>query len=47
METIKIVLALTAQFELEEFQLYVKHAFLNDELNEVVYVQQSEGFMQR
>lgn len=44
METIRVVLALAAQLELQVFQLDVKSAFLNGELEEEVYVQQPEGF---
>ena len=38
METIRIVLALAAQLELSVFQLDVKSAFLNGEIEEEVYV---------
>lgn len=40
METIRTVLAITAQLELDVFQLDVKSAFLNGELAEKVYVEQ-------
>ena len=44
METIRTVLALTAQFELKVFQLDVKSAFLNGEIKEEVYVEQPMGY---
>ena len=44
METIRTVLALAAQLELQVFQLDVKSAFLNGELEEEVYVKQPQGF---
>ena len=40
METIRTVLALAAQHQLPVFQLDVKSAFLNGELEEEVYVEQ-------
>jgi len=42
METIRTVLALAAQLELKMFQLDVKSAFLNGELEEA-YVEQPQG----
>ena len=45
METIRIVLALAAQMELPIYQLDVKSAFLNGELQEEVYVEQPEGYV--
>jgi hypothetical protein len=45
METIRIVLALAAQLELPVYQLDVKSAFLNGELQEEVYVEQPEGYI--
>ena len=39
METIRTFLALAAQMELEVFQLNVKLAFLNGDLEEEVYVE--------
>ena len=45
METIRTVLALAAQQELQVFQLDVKSAFLNDELEEEVYVEQPQGYV--
>ena len=44
METIRIVPALTAQMEMQVFQLDVKSTFLNGEIQEEVYVEQLEGF---
>ncbi|RHN42089.1 putative RNA-directed DNA polymerase [Medicago truncatula] len=44
METIRTVLALAAQLELQVFQLDVKSTFLNGELEEEVYVKQPQGF---
>ena len=44
METIKIVLELSTQLQLQVFQLDAKSAFLNDELQEEVYVQQPLGY---
>ena len=43
METIRIVLALTAQLKLQVYQLDVKSAFLNGEIEEEVYVEQPQG----
>ena len=40
METIRIVLVLSAKFQLHVFQLDVKSTFLNGELQEEVYVEQ-------
>lgn len=44
-ETIRTVLAMAAQLELQVYQLDVKSAFLNGEIEEEVYVDQPEGFM--
>lgn len=44
METIRIVLAIAAQLELQVYQLDVKSAFLNGKLEEEVYVEQPQGF---
>ncbi|CAL1395827.1 unnamed protein product [Linum trigynum] len=44
METIITVLALAAQLELPVYQLDVKSAFLNGELDEEVYVEQPLGY---
>ncbi|CAL1407137.1 unnamed protein product [Linum trigynum] len=44
METIRTVLALASQLELPVYQLDVKSAFLNGELEEEVYVEQPRGY---
>jgi hypothetical protein len=44
METIRIVLALSVQLQLQVFQLDVKSTFLNEELQEKVYIQQPLGY---
>ena len=44
-ETVRIFLALAAQFKWPVFQFDVKSAFLNGELNEEVFVMQPEGFV--
>ncbi|CAH9095255.1 unnamed protein product [Cuscuta epithymum] len=43
-ETVRVVLALAAQWRLPVFQLDVKSAFLNGELQEEVFVEQPQGF---
>ena len=45
METIRTVLAIAAQMELQVFQLDVKAAFLNGEFEEEVYVEQPLGYV--
>jgi len=45
MGTIRIVLAIAVQLKLQGFQLDVKLAFLNGELEEEVYVEQPQGFV--
>ena len=45
METIRVVLAIAAQLKLQVFQLDVKSAFLNGELEEEVYVEQPQGYI--
>lgn len=44
-ETIKVILALAAQWKLDVFQLDVKSAFLNGELQEEVFVEQPLDFV--
>lgn len=44
-DSFRIVMALVAHFDLELHQMDVKTAFLNDDLNEEVYMQQLEGFV--
>lgn len=43
-DTIRILLALAAQFEWRIYQLDVKSAFLNGWLNEEIFVEQPEGY---
>ncbi|KAL0403633.1 UNVERIFIED_CONTAM: Retrovirus-related Pol polyprotein from transposon TNT 1-94 [Sesamum radiatum] len=45
METIRIVVAISAQLGLPVYQLDVKSAFLNGELQEEVYVEQPTGYI--
>lgn len=45
LDTIKMLLVLTAQLEWKIYQLDVKSAFLNGILEEEVYVRQPEGFI--
>jgi len=45
METIRMVLAIAAQLKLPVYQLDVKSAFLNGELEEEVYVEQPHGYI--
>ena len=40
-ETIRLLLSLAAQLELEMFQLNVRSVFLNGDLEEEVYIEQS------
>ena len=42
--SIRILLALVAQFDLELVQLDVKTAFLHDDLEEKIYMSQPDGF---
>lgn len=44
-ETVRVVLALAAQWKLDVFQLDVKSAFLNGDLQEEVFVEQPLGFV--
>nr|KYP73999.1 Retrovirus-related Pol polyprotein from transposon TNT 1-94 [Cajanus cajan] len=47
LDTIRLVLAVAAQNSWKIFQLDVKLAFLNGELQEKIYVEQPEGFMKK
>ena len=47
MDTIRLVLSMTAQNSWPIFQLDVKLAFLHGELEEEVYVEQPPGYMQQ
>ena len=44
-DSFRIIMALTAHFNLELHQMDVKIAFLNGDLYEEVYMQQPEGFV--
>ena len=44
-DSLRIILALIAHFDLELQQIDVKTAFLNGELEEEVYMKQLEGFL--
>ena len=44
-ESIRILLAFSAQFKWKVHHLYVKSAFLNGEIEEEIYVHQPEGFI--
>ena len=46
METVRLIIALAAQRQWKIHQMDVKSAFLNDPLDEEVYVKQSSGFIQ-
>ena len=43
-ELIQMIISLSAQYHLKFHQMDVKTAFLNGELEEEVYIKQSEGF---
>ncbi|CAL8138498.1 unnamed protein product [Prunus armeniaca] len=47
MKTIRTVLALAAQLKTKIYQLDVKSAFLNGELEEEVYVEQPQGYVEK
>ena len=47
LDTIRVILAMAAQFYREVFQLNVKSAFLHGELKEKVFVQQPKGFIKK
>ena len=46
METLRLIIALTAQRQCKIHQMNVKSLFLNDRLDEEVYVKQSSGLIQ-
>ena len=46
-ETFRLIMAITAHFNLELHQMDVKTAFLNGKLNEEIYMQQRIGFIER
>ena len=46
-DSIRIILALVAHFDLELQQMDVKTAFLNGDLEDEVYMKQPEGFSSR
>ena len=45
LRSVRIMLAIAAYFDYEIWQMYVKTAFLNGNLNEDVYIIQPEGFV--
>jgi len=45
MKIIRIALIIAVQLKLQLFQLDVKSTFLNEELEEEAFVEQSQGFM--
>lgn len=47
LETVRLLLALSAKYGCEVHHLDVKSAFLNGELDEVVYVSQPQGFVKK
>jgi len=47
LDTIRLILAIAAQYSWNVFQLDVKSAFLHSELKEEIYVQQPNGFVKK
>lgn len=45
-DSFRIIMALVAHYDMELHQIDVKTAFLNGELEEEIYMQQPEGFIQ-
>ncbi|TYK25815.1 gag/pol protein [Cucumis melo var. makuwa] len=45
LKSIRILLSIAAHFDYEIWQMDVKTAFLNDNLEETIYIQQPEGFI--
>ena len=43
-DSFRIVMALVAHFDMELYQMDVKTAFLNGDLNETIFMAQPEGF---
>ena len=46
-DSLKIIMALVAHFDLELHQMDVKNAFLNGNLDEDIYMEQPEGFAKK
>ena len=46
-ETVRIVMAITAADDLEIVQFDIKTTFLNDDLAELLYMEQPEGFIDK
>jgi hypothetical protein len=44
MEAIRLILAYACSKNIKVYQMYMKSAFLNRELEEEVYIEQAEGF---
>jgi len=44
LESIRILLAYASSHDIKLFQMYVKSAFLNGYINELVYIEQPLGF---
>jgi len=46
MKTVRLIIALVAQRQWKIYQMDIKSAFLNDPLDEEVYIKQPSGFIQ-